>query len=218
MIADAEIQEAVVRELKWDTRIIDAHIHVAVDAGIVTLTGSVNSYGERFLAQELAHGTPGVLDVANDIRVVVPTEQRRSDTELALEVRIALDWECPVVAREIRSTVANGEVTLEGQLESSAQCAEAERVVHNLIGVRSVTNRLKVRPAASLREEVEKALEHVLAERAHDDFKQLQLDVTNGRVSLSGTVRSWDERQALIAAAKRTPGVHSVVTNLGIEP
>ncbi len=215
--ADAEIQEAVARELKWDTRITHAKIQVRALAGVVTLTGNVNSYGERFIAQELAHATPGVLDVANDIRVVLPSNAERSDTELAHEVRIALEWEGGLSARQIRSTVANGEVTLEGEVESSRQCADAERVVHNLIGVRSVTNQLAIVSTTSLRDEVEKSLEGALAARARDAFRRLKLEVSNGRVSLSGTVRSVAERQALIDAAKRTRGVHSVVTNLGIE-
>ncbi len=217
MDADSEIQEAVVRELKWETRIVDAQIQVSVEGAVVTLRGTVRSYGERFIAEELTHATFGVLDVANDIRVVAPPHASRSDTELAHEVRIALEWEGALPARRIRSTVANGEVTLEGEVESAQQRADAARVVHNLIGARSVTNRLTIDSSKSLREEVEKSLEHALADRAHDDLKKLNLEVSNGRVSLSGTVRSWAERQELIDAAKRTRGVHSVVTNLGIE-
>ncbi|HEX3775255.1 MAG TPA: BON domain-containing protein [Polyangiaceae bacterium] len=215
--ADAEIQEAVVRELKWDTRIIDHNLRVSVDTGVVTLTGMVNSYGERVIAQDLAHAVAGVLDVANDIRVVVPVNLRRSDTELAHEVRLALEWDAALPATQIRSTAANGEVTLEGEVESLAQRDDAERAVHHLNGVRIVTNKLAIVPVASLREEVERSLESVLAERAHDDLKSFKLQVANGRVNLSGTVRSWMERQALIDAARRTRGVCSVEANLGIE-
>lgn len=66
---DSEIQQAVLRELKWDTRVEETDVGVEVNAGVVTLTGTVSSWAKRMAAQEAAHRVGGVLDVANDVDV-----------------------------------------------------------------------------------------------------------------------------------------------------
>src|SRR5215471_2663704 len=90
---DSEIQHAVLRELKWDTRVEPSEVGVTVERGIVTLTGAVNSYGKKLAAQEAAHRVYGVSDVANDIHVRIPGHMARTDAELAEAVRSALEWD-----------------------------------------------------------------------------------------------------------------------------
>ena len=80
---DSQIQQAVLRELKWDTRVEETDVGVEVDAGVVTLTGTVSSWAKRFAAQEAAHRVAGVLDVANDIQVKLPSDKHRNDTEIS---------------------------------------------------------------------------------------------------------------------------------------
>jgi osmotically-inducible protein OsmY len=72
---DSEIQQAVLRELKWDTRVEATDIGVEVDGGVVTLTGAVSSWAKRIAAQEAAHRVVGVLYVGNDVHVVPGTKQ-----------------------------------------------------------------------------------------------------------------------------------------------
>ena len=59
---DSEIQQAVLRELKWDTRVEETDVGVEVDAGVVTLTGTVSNWGKRIAAQQAAHRVAGVLE------------------------------------------------------------------------------------------------------------------------------------------------------------
>ena len=66
---DSEIQQGVLRELKWDTRVEETEVGVGVNRGVVTLTGTVSSWAKKMAAQEAAHRVAGVLDVANDIQV-----------------------------------------------------------------------------------------------------------------------------------------------------
>jgi osmotically-inducible protein OsmY len=127
---DAEIQQDVIRELKWDPRVEETEVGVEVDNGIVTLTGTVSSWAKRLAAKEAAHRVFGVLDVANDVTVKVPGSLTRTDTDLAQAVRHALKWDVMVPDERITSTVSNGWVTLEGTVDSglstrtpSAPCA-----------------------------------------------------------------------------------------------
>jgi BON domain len=91
--SDSQIQQEVLRELKWDTRVEETEVGVTVERGIVTLTGTLAGYGKKLAAQEAAHRVFGVLDVANDIQVRVPGNMARTDAEIAQAVRNALEWD-----------------------------------------------------------------------------------------------------------------------------
>jgi osmotically-inducible protein OsmY len=142
---DSETQQDVLRELSRDTRVEETDVGVEVDAGIVTLSGTVSSWGKRHAAAEAAHRVRGVLDVANDIVVKIPGTPGRTDTEVAHAVRNALAWDVFVPDTRIRSTVSDGVVTLDGDVETWTQAEDAERAVRNLAGVRSVMNLISIK-------------------------------------------------------------------------
>jgi osmotically-inducible protein OsmY len=215
---DSEIQHDVLRELKWDTRVEETDVGVQVDGGVVTLTGTVSSWGKRFAAEEAAHRVRAVLDVANDISVRPPGTPGRTDTEIAKAVRHALEWDVFVPEDRVQSTVSGGVVTLKGDVESWTQRDDAERAVRNLSGVRGVTNRLEVKPPKVAASEVRNSIEDALERQAEREAKRITLDVQDGRVTLSGPVHSWAEREAVVGAAKGTPGVRNVQDQLRIEP
>jgi osmotically-inducible protein OsmY len=143
--ADAHLKDAVLKALRDDVRVNEAEIGVAVEHGVVTLTGRVDSEGEKLAAREAAHRTVGVLDVANDIHVKVPFALGRSDTDLAHDVRMALEREVHASAGLIHSTVYDACVTLEGTVPAPDERETAERAVRRLGGVRRVDNRIAVR-------------------------------------------------------------------------
>jgi osmotically-inducible protein OsmY len=215
---DSEIQQDVLRELKWDTRVEETDVGVEVDEGVVTLSGTVTSWGKRFAAEEAAHRVRGVLDVANDIAIKPPGTPGRTDTEIAKAVRNALEWDVFVPDERVQSTVSAGVVVLKGDVESWAQRDDAERAVRNLSGVRGVTNRLEVKPPKVAAGEVQKSIEDALERQAEREAKRIRLDVRDGRVTLFGSVRSWAEREAVVGAAKGTPGVRNVEDKLYMEP
>lgn len=70
---DEQIKHQVGSELKWDTRTWNLDIQVDVSDGVVTLTGVIPSYAQKVAAQDAAHRVQGVLDVANDTIVKMPT-------------------------------------------------------------------------------------------------------------------------------------------------
>jgi osmotically-inducible protein OsmY len=215
---DAQIQQEVLQELKWDSRVDETDVGVEVDQGIVTLTGTVASYAKRLAAQEAAHRVSGVLDVANDVQVKIPGTLERTDTEIAQAVRRALDWDVLVAADRIQTTIEKGVVTLEGTVAFWYQREAAERAVHNLSGVRQVVNKLAVSAPPLGADAVKESIEQALERRAERTAKRIQVSVHDGVATLAGSVLSWQEKQAVLAAARFTQGVRSIEDNLRIEP
>lgn len=219
MRTDAETKQAVLRELKWDIHVDEANVQVAVSGGVVTLSGHVSSWAKRIAAQKAAHRVAGVLDVANELLVRAQDSSGYTDTEIAQAVRSALKWSVFVPDTRITSTVSDGRVTLEGNVDYLAQRDDAERAVRNLAGVCSVINGIEVIPPhAVMPSDVRSAIAAALDRRAERDLGRIQLDVQDGRVTVSGSVHTWAEHEAVLGAAKGTPGVRSIQDELRIVP
>jgi osmotically-inducible protein OsmY len=218
MKTDSEIQKAVLNELKWDTHVGETDVGVEVDGGVVTLTGTVSSWAKRIAAQKAAHRVAGVLDVADNIEVNIPGSAERTDTEIAQAVRRTLHWSVFVPDTRITSTVSDGHVTLEGSLDCIAQREEAERAVRDLTGVRGVINAIKVLPPHTVvPSEVRKVITDALERRLQGELQRVHVEVAGGHVTLSGSVQSWGERQAVVGAAKGTPGVRVIEDHLRVD-
>lgn len=215
---DSEIQQDVLRELKWDTRVEETDVGVEVDDGVVTLSGTVSSWGRRHAAAEAAHRVRGVLDVANDIVVRTPGTPGLTDTEIAQAVRHALAWDVFVPESRIQSTVSDGVVLLDGEVDSLTELKDAERAVRNLAGVRAVTSLIAVKPRPVDPSKVRGSIEDALARRAELEGRRISFEVCGGSVKISGTVRSSAEKEAVLGAATGTPGVHAVEDQVRVDP
>ncbi|HVY31964.1 MAG TPA: BON domain-containing protein [Polyangiaceae bacterium] len=219
MKSDQEIQSAVSDELAWDCRVDQAAIGVHVRSGIVTLSGTVDAWSKRVAAEEAAHRVAGVLDVANDVRVSIPATGSRTDTQIAEAVRHALEWNVLVPHRAIRTTVTDGEVVLEGEVEYLTQRDDAEKAIRHLAGVRFITNRIVVKAPRNVRlPDVRDAIHDALERRAARESDRIHVDAVDGAVTLSGTCRTWGDKKAVVGAARGTAGVHTVRDQLRIEP
>jgi osmotically-inducible protein OsmY len=214
---DAQIQSRVIDELRWDSRVDATDIGVTVDHGVVTLTGTVDSYVKRLSAREAAHRVAGVLDVADDIVVRYAESGQRNDTDLAAAVRRALEWDALVPDRDIQSTVTDGGVTLTGKVGLYSQRQDAERAIRNLQGVKWVLNKIEVAAPKLEREAVRKAIEDALERHAERTANRIQLDVKDGHLTITGVAHSWGERRAIVGAAAATPGVIAVEDRLRVE-
>ena len=216
--SDEHIHQDVLRELRWDSRVDDTEVGVEVDQGVVTLTGTVENYAKKLAAREAAHRVTGVLDVADDIRVKMPGSPGRTDTEIAQAVRQTLEWDVLVPDTRITSTVADGWVTLEGSVDRLRERDDAERAVRHLHGVRGVQNTLMVRPPTFKPERVREVIEDALERSAAHEVKRIQVQVSDGAVTLTGRVRSYAEKRAVLGAVSHAPGVHTVEDHLRIDP
>jgi osmotically-inducible protein OsmY len=185
---------------------------------LVTLTGVVGSYAHKVAAQEAAHRVHGVRDVVNDLVVVLPPVGGRTDTEIARAVRVALEWNTLVPGEQITTTVANGWVTLEGTVGVWQQRQDAEQAVDRVAGVQGVLNRIIVDTPALDSAEVRDAIEEALERQAVRTAERIEVGVVGGTVVLSGRVRSWAEKRAVLGAAGHAPGVSRVEDHIQVDP
>lgn len=216
--SDRDLKQRVLRELKWDSRISWASINLDVSDAVVTLTGSVPTYAQKMAAQEAAHRVVGVLDVANDIEVKPLDGFLRSDTELARAVRSALEWDALVPDDQIQSTVSDGWVTLDGEVNYGRERIDAERVIRRLTGVVGVINKITIRKQAVNEEQLREEIEDALDTRAVRETERLRIEVHDGAVDLFGRVHSWQERRAVLGSISHAPGVTQVRDHLRIDP
>jgi osmotically-inducible protein OsmY len=216
--SDRAIQEDVLQELRWDSRIRQEEVGVKVDDGVVTLTGIVDSWAKKLAAKEAAHRVVGVRDVADDVRVKLPGSLQRTDTEIAKGVRFALEWDAFVPDQDIRSTVSDGLVTLEGQVHTLRQKEDAARAIRGVGGVRGVNNWLTVVPTKADPGQLRKSIEQSLERRAEREAEKIRVTVEDGIVTLEGRVRTWPQKKAVLGAVSHAPGVLAVRDHLFVNP
>jgi osmotically-inducible protein OsmY len=215
MRTDADIKRDVEEELRWNPDIDATDIAVAVASGVVTLAGFVKSYREKFAAEQAAKRVAGVLGVANDIEVRLPTEDQRRDPEIARDAVAELKIWLPLSYKDIKVTVKGGWLTLEGDVEWHYQRDYAERAVRRVKGVKGITNLIALKPR-SQPEEIKKKIEDAFKRSAEIDANRITVEAHGGEVILSGTVRSWAERQEAERVAWAAPGVTKVENRIQI--
>jgi osmotically-inducible protein OsmY len=215
--SDEEIRSEVLFQLGWDSCVTPTDIGVTVKKAVVTLTGMVGSYAEKLAAKEAAHKVRGVLDVANEIEVKISGEALCTDAEIARAVRHSLEWDVFVPSERIHSTVTQGWVTLEGSVESYYDKLQAEHAVSRLVGVRGVTNKILVATTVKP-SRVRELIEEVLEVRADREAGRIKVSVEDGEVTLTGAVKSWDEKKSVLGAVSHASGVVAVQDHLFIDP
>lgn len=216
MRSDDEIKRDVEEELRWDPDIDATDIGVAVKDGVVALTGFVRSYIQKFEAEEAAKRVAGVVGVANDLEVRLPGTDQRPDPDIAREAVEAIKTQLPLSWEDIKVTVGNGWITLEGNVEWNYQRERAETAVRWIRGVKGVTNMLKLTPQTPPPSEIKRKIEEAFKRNAEIDANRIRVETRNGTVILEGTVRSWAERQEAERAAWSAPGVTKVEDRIAI--
>jgi osmotically-inducible protein OsmY len=218
VLTDEQIQQAVADELRWDAQIQPNSIGVIVDHGVVTLTGWVDSYYKKWMAEEAALRVPGVVAVANDIEVRLPTNAERTDADIAAAAAHAIAADPFLPDDKIHISVSKGWLTLRGEVDMNFQRRDAERAVAGIRGVRGVTNLIAVAepwPRVSPTD-LKKRVEQAILRSAEADARNIDVEVNGSEVTLKGTVHSWAERRAAERAAWDGPGVTAVHNHLRV--
>ena len=216
-LSDSELLRRVRSELEWNARVRTTELGAAVKNGVVTLTGAVDTYARRQAAIEAVHQISGILDVIDEIQVRLPG-RAKSDQEVAQAVRTALTWDVFVPDERIRSTVSNGWVTLDGDVDRWQQRDDAARCVERLAGVNGVTNRITVKAPAVDAAKLRTSIEDALTRRAEREAARIQVTVLDGTVTLKGKVDSWAEKNSVGQLASYSTGVKKVVNEITVDP
>jgi osmotically-inducible protein OsmY len=206
---DTELQRAVQAELGWEPSVIAAHIGVAAKAGVVTLSGHVETYAGKFAAETAARRVKGVKAVAEEIEVKLPYDAIRSDEDIAAAVVNRLAWDVSVPRDAIKVMVQDGRVTLTGQVDWHYQQDAAEQDVRRLYGVIAVTNLVAIKPRVNV-SNLSDDIQHALHRSWYFDRNTIEISAEAGRVRLTGTACSPHERQIAALTAWSAPGVTAV--------
>jgi osmotically-inducible protein OsmY len=213
MATDRDLKDKVVAELEWEPAVDANSIAVAVDDGVVTLAGEVETLAHKGAVAAAVRRVAGVRAVALELDVKLAIPHRRSDAEIATHAGAALQSNTLIPADAIRLTVDDGRITLQGEVPWEFQRRAAQRAVSQLIGVVEIRNEIRLRTnpqPADLAQRIEDAL----SRQAWREARHIDVVVDGTTVKLTGLVNSWHDRETAEAAAWRAPGVERVVNEL----
>jgi len=214
MKTDSELRHDVEQALEWEPAIDERYIGVSVVDDVVTLTGHVSTFSERWKAERTVERVAGVRGVANKLEVRLKGE--RTDTEIAKDAVHALKADITVPADHITVKVDRGWVTLTGDVRWDFERRAAERAIRNLAGIVGITNLITIKPRIEP-ENVKQRIEETFKREAALDAQNITVTVSGGEVTLRGTVRSWLERYEAERAAGAAPGVTAVHNHITVE-
>jgi osmotically-inducible protein OsmY len=215
MSQDTHLQLSVLAELEWEPSITAAHIGVTANAGVVTLTGQVESYAQKHAAEAAARRVKGVLAVAEELEVQVPFERKRDDDEIAAAIVDRLAWDVSVPRDAVQVRVEKGWVTLTGEVGWHYQREAAEQDVRRLHGVVGVSNQVSLKPrvnSANISDDISCALHR----SCFPDQDAITVTADGGKVRLVGNVHSWHARQVAAETAWGAPGAVDVENLLAV--
>jgi osmotically-inducible protein OsmY len=207
MKSDSELRHDVERELEWEPSLDERRIGVSVVDGIVTLTGEVSTYAERWNAERAVERVRDVRGIANELTVKSSFE--RTDTDIAKAAADALKWNVMVPSDRVTVKVRNGWVTLTGDVNWDFQRRAAERAVRQLPGVVGISNLITIKPRVEPKD-LKHRIEETFKREAALDAEHISVQVEGSEVTLRGSVKSWIERREAEKAAWAAPGVTAV--------
>jgi osmotically-inducible protein OsmY len=215
MKTDSQLKKDVTSELEWDPSINATNVGVAVKDGVVTLTGHLDTYGEKFAIERAVQRVQDVKALAVELDVKLSPGHKRSDSEIAVAAESALEWHTEVPDDRIQVRVEQGWITLKGDVDWEFQRNAALRAVRALTGVvgasNSITLKAHITPA-----NVEARIREALERHAEKEAKNIEAVISGVKAILRGTVHSWTERTAAQGAAWSAPGVTSVINELKV--
>lgn len=212
---DIQLKRDIETELGWDPKVNAAQIGVSVDQGAVSLLGAVDTYPQKWAAEDATKRVSGVRTVAQDLTVKILSEHKRTDSDIAIAVQNALKWDV-FTPKSVTAKVQNSAITLEGQVAWNFERDAAERAVRNLTGVVSVYNSIVLKPqtsAAQVKEKIQSALQR----QATTDTNSIHIETAGGKVTLTGHASSWQSIEDAASAAWAAPGVTEVLDQVRMQ-
>lgn len=216
MKTDETIQNDVMDELDWEPSINANEIGVAVKNGVVTLSGTVDSYFKKSLAEKAAKRVAGVKAVAEDLEVKLNGGFIKNDTEIAQSILDALKWNSSINEEKIKVKVEDGVVTLDGVVEWEFQRKTIKSTIQNLLGVRRIIDNIVLKPSI-ISKDLKQKIIRAFHRSATIDADRINIEIDGNTVRLKGKVKSWAEKNDADNAVWSAPGVDKVINDLEIE-
>jgi osmotically-inducible protein OsmY len=212
---DIRLQQAVLDELSWEPSVTAAHIGVAAESGVVTLTGHVESFAQKHAAEAAVRRVKGVKAIAEEIEVRLLSATKRSDEEIAGAAMGRFEWDVSIPRDTIRATVDKGWVTLTGEVDWNYQKDAAGLDVRPLFGVVGVINQITIKPTVNP-SNISDDIVHALHRSWFFDPKTISVSAQGGKIRLTGTVHTWHDRQVAAATAWSAPGATAVENDIAV--
>jgi osmotically-inducible protein OsmY len=216
MKTDASTRRDVELELQWEPSVDHRKIAVIVNNGVVTLTGEVPHYSDRWYAEDVVKRGKGVRAIANELKVSMPAKGVRTDSDIAEAAANALRWHVSVSDSQITPIVKDGWITLSGEVSFGYTRSLAENAVRHLMGVRGITNDITVASQVIVGD-VKQKIEDAFKRHAILDAKDIEVQVDKSTVTLKGHVHTWQERDDAAQAAWAAPGVARVENRIAVD-
>jgi len=214
---NADLQKDVQDAIKWEPLLNAAEIGVTVKDGIVTLTGTVDSFSKKSEAETAAKNVAGVKAVVEKIEIKFNDAwAKKDDNDIAKEIINAWKWDWQVPHEKIQVRVEKGWVTLEGELQWNYQREAAKDAIKNLMGVTGVSNNITIKSESHDRLE-KKDIESALRRNWSIDGEDIDVKVSGHKVTLTGTVNSSYQKDEAAGIAWDAPGVWNVDNELVVE-
>ena len=215
MKSAARLRQNVEEELGSEPSVNAVAIGVAVEDGVVTLSGHVASHAEKIAAERAASRVRGVKAIVSELEVKLPDSSHLTDEEIAHATMHALSWNTMIPADRIKVRVEHGWITLEGDVDWRYQKLNAYKAACSLRGVRGVSDRVVIKPM-SVSTTVKAHIEAALRRRFGTRKRHISVETSGDHVTLRGAVSSLAERAEIERAAWTTPGVCQVNNNLSV--
>ena len=213
---DKTLRQNVIDELEFEPAVDSVHIGVAVESGVVSLSGHVSSYAEKLAAEKAVKRVKGVRGLAEGLKVRFASDKKTNDDEIAHRALTILQWSAVVPENSVMVKVQDGWVTLSGQVNWQHQRIAAEKLVRRLSGIHGVLNSITLKQLVQP-QDVKQKIETALRRSAEVQAQHIHVSVEDGRaVALDGDVHDWEERDAIERAAWSVPGVTRVIDRLRI--
>jgi len=219
MKTDTDLQRDVLDELQYEPSLEAQAIGVTVHEGVVTLTGHVQTYIDKYTAEIATKRVSGVRAVAEELTVNLLRDHQRNDTDVAQSAANALDWNVSVPHSKVKTMVEDGWITLRGDVNWNYQRQSAHDAVRHLMGVKGVTNLIEIKPPVTptvSTVEIRNKIETALKRNMMKDTDGITIEAVSGKVTLKGKVHSWQEHDDAGLAAWSSPGVSFVENDLTI--
>jgi len=213
MITDNQLRETVQTELNWEPSLNASDIGIAAKSGVVTLTGHVPSFAQKYSAEAAARRVKGVKAVAEELKVRLPQSVNHNDTDIATAIVHRFNWDLQIPSDRVKAMVEKGWVTLSGEVDWQFQKEAAMNHVRYMTGVTGVSDQITVKARVDTKN-IARDIDSALDRSWFFDPETIDVTADGGRVKLTGTARTPTDRMLAAEAAWAAPGTTYVENDI----